>query len=331
MLSATAENTSKAIESEFEKVRAATGDERSRTALAIRDAYSEVASEMNAALEGAAHRFRDAAQELRGMTAQIQRELESTRAELKRGVLELPKETEESASAMRRVVSDQIKALNELASLVTRSNKAVDTISAQAATAQAAAGARAVAGAAGGGVSAAQGAYHTAAVQTVAAPSFPRPVDPFAATPSLRGAAGPAGNGRGGGAPAPQPAAEKLSLRREEPAPRDSGRGGWLSDLLVRASDDEAAGPPAPARAPEPVPEPPRGRGGNALESLNSISVDIARMIVHDAAVDLWTRYEPGVMAQIEGRLYTQQGRQTFEEIRRKYRRDTDFRQTVDR
>ncbi|MGP9819880.1 hypothetical protein ACTZWW_07675, partial [Salinarimonas sp. NSM] len=172
---------------------------------------------------------------------------------------------------------------------------------------------------------------------------------PFATAPGLRGAAGPTGASSGPGGNGNGPArGEKMSLKRDDPAPRDAGRAGWLSDLLERASEDEApvrAPAPQPERVREPAPQPrqdarteprsepasQRARGGNALDSLNSISVDIARMIVHEAAVDFWNRYEPGVMAEFEPRLYTQQGRQTFEEIRRKYRRDADFRQTVDR
>ena len=60
------------------------------------------------------------------MTGQIQRELEATRAELRRGVVELPQETQETTANMRRVVADQIKALNELSALVSRSNRVVD-------------------------------------------------------------------------------------------------------------------------------------------------------------------------------------------------------------
>src|SRR3712207_8731560 len=81
---------------------------------------------MAEALSSATAKFRDAMGELRGMTGQIQRELEATRAELRRGVVELPQETQETTANMRRVVADQIKALNELSALVSRSNRLVD-------------------------------------------------------------------------------------------------------------------------------------------------------------------------------------------------------------
>jgi hypothetical protein len=128
--------------------------------------------------------------------------------------------------------------------------------------------------------------------------------------------------------PPPRPAAPpERQARREEPASRDAGaRGGWLSDLLNRASrEDEAAEPTRGA-----APRQDRSRV-NSLESLDSISVDIARMIDHDAAVELWDRYKRGEGNVFTRRLYTLQGQQTFEEIRRKYRRDPEFKQTVDR
>ncbi len=54
-------------------------------------------------------------------------------------------------------------------------------------------------------------------------------------------------------------------------------------------------------------------------------------MIDHDAAVELWDRYKRGERNVFTRRLYTLQGQQTFDEIRRRYRRDDEFRVTVDR
>jgi hypothetical protein len=122
-------------------------------------------------------------------------------------------------------------------------------------------------------------------------------------------------------------AAERPVRREESPAPRDANaRGGWLSDLLNRASRDDEP-PVEPSRSPQ---RQDRSRV-NSLESLDSISVDIARMIDHDAAMELWDRYKRGERNVFTRRLYTLQGQQTFEEIRRKYRRDAEFKQTVDR
>jgi hypothetical protein len=69
----------------------------------------------------------------------------------------------------------------------------------------------------------------------------------------------------------------------------------------------------------------------HVVESLNSLSVDIARAIDHEAFLELWDRYKRGERNVFTRRLYTLQGQQTFEEIRRKYARDPEFRAAVDR
>jgi hypothetical protein len=69
----------------------------------------------------------------------------------------------------------------------------------------------------------------------------------------------------------------------------------------------------------------------HSIESLDSLSVDIARMIDHDAAADLWDRYKRGERNVFTRRLYTLQGQQAFDDIRKKYRTDREFKQTVDR
>jgi hypothetical protein len=54
-------------------------------------------------------------------------------------------------------------------------------------------------------------------------------------------------------------------------------------------------------------------------------------MIDHDAAAELWERYKRGERNGLfSRRLYTAQGQKAFEEIRRKYRGDAEFRQTVE-
>src|ERR1041384_3978632 len=58
----------------------------------------------------------------------MQRELEQTRTELRRGMLELPQETAESAAQMRRVIVDQIEALAELNRIVARHGRGMDVV-----------------------------------------------------------------------------------------------------------------------------------------------------------------------------------------------------------
>ena len=115
---------------------------------------------------------------------------------------------------------------------------------------------------------------------------------------------------------------------REAPAPLPQRPAGaakpvrWLSDLLTRASsrNNDTASRETPGREPPPA----------AVESLNSIAVDITRMIDHEAAAELWDRYKRGERNIFTRKLYTMQGQRAFENIRRRYRSDPKFTQTVD-
>ena len=73
-----------------------------------------------------AERFTEIMQGMKQMAAEMQQELETTRAELRRGILELPQETAESAAQMRRVIVDQIEALAELNRIVARHGRTLD-------------------------------------------------------------------------------------------------------------------------------------------------------------------------------------------------------------
>ncbi|WP_236960520.1 hypothetical protein [Methylobacterium durans] len=74
-----------------------------------------------------------------------------------------------------------------------------------------------------------------------------------------------------------------------------------------------------------------KGGSERSRTTLESISTDIARMIDHRTAVDLWERYRRGEPNLFDLAIYTQQGRQTFADLQRRYRGDADFRRTVDR
>jgi hypothetical protein len=257
--------------------------ERQHASEQLHGIYTQHAGETNEMFGQVTERFTETLNGMRQMAAEMQRELEATRGELRRGILELPQETSDSAAQMRRVIVDQIEALAELNRIVARHSRGLDASEPQRRTPEP--------------------AYTGSRVEARMEP--PRgPVG--GAMPPPRSEAAP-----------PQRRTESPSLT---PPPGQSGNGaggGWLSELLHRASkpSDEAGG------------RPPR----HTLESLDSLSVDIARMIDHDAAAELWDRYNRGERNVFTKRLYTMQGQSTFEEIRRKYRAERDFKQTVDR
>jgi hypothetical protein len=140
-----------------------------------------------------------------------------------------------------------------------------------------------------------------------------------------------------GSLPAERPAAQpQRPAETATPARQEAAGGGWISDLLRGASRDENAGlqparQPAPKAPAEQAPAPAARNPRHVVESLNSLSVDIARAIDHDASVDLWRRYQRGERDVFTRRLYTLKGQQTFDEIKRKYDREPEFRTAVDR
>ncbi|MBN9056734.1 MAG: kinesin, partial [Rhizobiales bacterium] len=248
------------------------------------------------AVEEAVGKFSGATEEIRRAAADIRKELDQTRGELKRGAFDLPEEAKENAAQMRRAVSEQIKALQDLSDIIGKSSSALEV-------------------------------SRPAVQAPVAQPVQPARVEPRREEPAqLRGSLG-----------IERAATVAVPQQRAQPVPAEAdakvagGEGGWMRDLLRGAvSREEAqfsqprgegqAARPADARNPRHV-----------VESLNSLSVDIARAIDHDASVDLWRRYQRGERDVFTRRLYTLKGQQTFDEIKRKYEREPEFRTAVDR
>ena len=104
------------------------------------------------------------------------------------------------------------------------------------------------------------------------------------------------------------------------PPATERAQSGWLSDLLSRASRDEPPAAVAPPAAIRP-----------ASDALDAIALGIANLIDADAAAEMWDRWRRGDNNAFSRRLYTAQGQQTFDEVRRRCRTDAQFRDAVER
>jgi hypothetical protein len=113
------------------------------------------------------------------------------------------------------------------------------------------------------------------------------------------------------------PAARRAEAPPVSPA-GGGGQDGWLSDLLHRT--DAGAGQPPRGRAPQTPTNP-----------LESLSLDIGRLMDRNLAAEMWDRYQRGESKAFTKRLYTPAGQKAFDEVSRKYRADRGFKQTVDR
>ncbi|HYD04797.1 MAG TPA: hypothetical protein VEC60_03685, partial [Reyranella sp.] len=296
------------IADQFEAMREAAEAERRTTSEAMRSVYEQSTGESHMMLGQAAERFTEIMEAMKQMSAEMQQQLETTREDLQRGIRELPEQTAESAAIMRRELEATREELRrgilelprETADSATQMRRVlVDQIEALAELNRIV-------------------ARHGRSLEQ----SEPRRASRVERAESQAVAR-------------PTTAASYAPNRRTDTATQVAANKGWLTDLLNRASreEDELQGESRPTPAPAPVVARPSDERTprHSIESLDSLSVDIARMIDHDAAADLWDRYKRGERNVFTRRLYTLQGQKAFDEIRAKYRTDREFKQTVDR
>jgi hypothetical protein len=285
---------STAINRHFETVRASAEEERRLTSEAMHEIYQQSTQEADAMFKQSADRFADLVASMKQMAVEMHRELEATRGELRRGVLEMPQEAAQSTAQMRKVIVDQIEALAELNRIVANHGRGLDVVS-------------------------------------TGRPNVQRQEEPALAT--VGGRNEPRMRDGGSASTLPPPDLGVSGSRRTEappvsPASSDPNRGdSWLSDLLNRA-DSGGGGRDAP-----PAPPAPRGRqaGPQSSNPLDSLSLDIGRLMDRNLAAEMWDRYQRGESKAFTKRLYTPAGQKAFDEVARKYRADRNFKQTVDR
>ena len=301
VLSRSSADVAETIAEQFALVRDETSKERELTLVSMRDAYQTAHAEVHQLFGQALDRFRSSASEMRGVAQEIHREINLAREEVQRGAADLPRETAEQASAMRRVVAEQVKALSDLSELMQRSGRSLDLAEPVGASQSRMESPR-------------MEPPRVEAPRPIEKPRMPRvePSIPPVAPVALDEIARPR-------VQAPPSRAASTS------ASADRGPG-WLSDLLARASQDE--GEASPGSLSSGSPAKPAARGP---QSLDAISHEISRMVDHAAVVDAWDRYYRNERRPFSRRIYKGQGQQTFEEIRRRYAADADFRDTVDR
>ena len=280
---------SAAISRQFEAVRTAAENERQQTLDAMNELYQQSNHETDAMFKESTEKFSTMVQSMKQMASEMHHELESTRNELRRGVLEMPQEAADNTAQMRKVIVDQIEALAELNRIVAHHGRGLDVVSAGRANAQ-------------------------------------RQEEPVMAAAAGGGRPDVRARDIGSASTLPPPDLGMPSSRRTDAPPvspvgQDGGRDGWLSDLLNRTD----AGGPSGREAPRP--RPPQG----AANPLESLSLDIGRLMDRNLAAEMWDRYQRGESKAFSKRLYTPAGQKAFDEVARKYRADRTFKQTVDR
>ena len=218
-----------------------------------------LAESVGQAAQEATERFSVATSEMRTAANDLRMDLASTRNELKKSVIDLPEETKDSTTAMRRVVSDQIKALKDLQNIVTKTQRLHDAAPSNV----------------------------TSNTKLSSAPlTRQEPVDPLPQAP--RPAVKPPIPVRQKTSPLHETATPTITKTAETPVasaplrgglnftetappavPATSSGSGWVSDLLRRASQEDAGDLTSSTQ--------------NSGDSLSTLSADIAKSIDHQS------------------------------------------------
>ncbi len=114
------------LEEELKRLETSSSQQVVQAARVLREQHERALSSMNEMLASTATDFQQTAQDMRLTAQQVVKEIDTSRAELRRAVIDLPEETRTNADQMRRVVADQIAALNALAETVRRQSGSVD-------------------------------------------------------------------------------------------------------------------------------------------------------------------------------------------------------------
>ena len=285
-------DVSAAVSHQLQGVRLAVEDERRQTVEAMSEIYDQGTREADMMFRQSADKFASIVHSMKQMAAELHTELESTRVELRKGVLEMPQEAAESTAQMRKVIVDQIEALAELNRIVARHGRGLDVTTTSNRVRE-----------------------EEPMMATAGARQESRQDSRQESRPAPRG---PRDNGSASNLPPPEFAQGPRRTDAPSVAPSSDDRDGWLSNMLNRADGNDE----------------PRGRGparpasGNPLESL---ALDITRLVDRDLASEMWERYQRGERKAFTKRLYTPAGQKAFEEVARKYRADRNFKATVDR
>ncbi len=347
----TTNGTAATVSTQFEQIRETADLQRERTTAAMQEAYEAANAQLAGILGQATDRFRHSVAEVKSMASEVQRDLDMTRTEMRRGVLELPREANDAANEMRRVVSDQIRALKELSGIVAASGADFDVARPAAAPASPAPASPAPASPAPASPAplspaplspAPVPAAFNPAPAVVAPAGHVAPVAPSHAhapqrrLDAIRAAEPPSAaqapkvielTGPSGEDDLMAAAIEALSDTRLRSSARsanptgaaaDRTTPGWLSNLLAAASRDDAS---PPRHIPAPM--------STTADTLSNLTGNIGNLIDAEAAAEMWERWRKGDGATISRRLYTAQGQQSFDDIRRRCRTDPAFKDTV--
>lgn len=331
----------------------------------IRLSHEKAIEDIIGRIEQAGSRLTGTTESLNTVANRMDEEMETTRNDLANVVSNMPKEAKQALLEMQSFVDDQVTALSELASVVGSFGSVVSTPAPKAVEAPATK--RAKPKPAREALPASRISSHLSRAASQKPAPHQQPNDARHAVPSTASQAQANVNRR----PIPQNAAPQQqpmrqpytqptaqrppepqhapSNQQQRPTPTQSrpqqatprspsgDASKWeMPDLLSRASANQTLPEHLQPRAEapnqtRPSQRPPQQNELHSVESLNALSLDLARALDHEAPDQLWTRYRNGERNVFTRRLYTLRGQKLFDEVSYKYRNEPSFKRDVDR
>lgn len=301
-LQRSADQKSRATIADIERLKLEAAGQTDRALDELRQRFSTVSREVSDQLGTLTSRFDETSSQMRDRAARAAAELEDEQERLRQQMATLPGTARESTEAMRRALQDQLRALEQLSSLTSRE-----------------AGRRDVTPPAHPG-----GLSHQPQVPAGPALGLPAPTRDGRPSGSLSSTLAQELAAR----PRPPTAASVAQAAAQDPA--HESRENWsLGDLLKRASRDEVQ-PAAATTAAQPL-QPAPALQSSPQSPINLNIEGLARAIDGPTASAIWNRFRSGQRGFMVRSIYSEDGRNLFDEVSRRYRGDASFQQTVNR
>jgi predicted pyridoxine 5'-phosphate oxidase superfamily flavin-nucleotide-binding protein/predicted NBD/HSP70 family sugar kinase len=276
---------------ELERLRQHTNAESERTLEDLRDRLSTVSTTVTSELGSLTDRFTSTSEDMRREAARAASAIAAEQDRLREQLERLPVAAQESSEGMRRALQDQISALDQLSRLTSRAAVQRDILAPELAE---------------------------QAAPPPPPPRKPSGKDTARSLTSLSSTiAQELGNRQRQQRPAPT-----------RPAASDTREGWSLGDLLARASLDDDGPQPAGAARPAPAAPPPARPAPTAF---NLDLEAIARALDPATASAVWTRLRAGQRGVMVRSIYSDGGRQIFDEVTQRCRTDVDLSRAISR
>jgi len=315
---------------QIEKLRSEAQNHTARAVADLKNSFAKVITDLGQQMDQMRGQFDHTSKGMREVARQTAGDLEALRHEMQTRMEALPQHTAQATEAIRKALANQISEIEAITPVLTSAatqsmNRNMESSSYGSGQSRGGSGSSSFGG---------TGDFDSRSFDQ-ATPLRGETIPPvhqydYSPIPEFDAYGRPTGDDSADVSSVASSLAEQLSgassfsdtsFRGNPPGGRSSG-GGSAKPAQGSASGGASQQRPR-AQAP---------RGGQSGTAPGGLRLDeIARAMDQRTAADVWQRYRAGQDGVLNRRLYTKEGQGTFDEISRRYSRDSEFRATVDR